>query len=77
MNIELYSSIIKNKMKSTIDQISFNAENLIYTMFLSIAGNQHQITITNSEADSLIKEVSRNSKVTIECHNNVTYWILY
>lgn len=64
-------------MKSTIDQISFNAENLIYTMFLSIASNQHLITITIAEADSLIKDGLRNSKVTIECHNNVTYWIFY
>jgi hypothetical protein len=52
-------------MKSTIDQISFNAENLIYTMFLSIAGNQHLITITIAEADSLIKDGLRNSKGTI------------
>lgn len=62
---------LKNIMKSTIDQISFNAEKLTYTLFISISGNQHQINITHDNANTLIN----SNKVLIEQVNNITYWI--
>jgi hypothetical protein len=62
-------------MKSTIDQISFNAMYLTYTMFLSIEGNNYRINISHSEAEALIKDGLRHSKVSIECNNDITYWI--
>jgi len=67
-------------MKSTIDQIAFNTDELKYTLFISFSGNQHRILITEKDAHFLIlsakgqysgKEITQEFDKT----EKIIYWI--